>query len=160
MLSAVPEGDSLCSADGSARCALLRILPCTHGAPTLRTLTTDRTTPRGSRPALPSQCMAPPRLPFLSREGASATYMDVLLSIKEEAMQCARCAGMNVPEVILAGGAKIFAMGCVHCGDIIDHVILINRRHRRSVRPGRSRSLTYEDYRSTWKRSAVIIEES
>ena len=39
-------------------------------------------------------------------------------------MQCARCAGMNVPEVIAEGGAKLFVMRCVHCGDVIDHVIL------------------------------------
>jgi uncharacterized Zn finger protein len=34
-------------------------------------------------------------------------------------MQCARCAGMNVPEVIVEGGAKLFVMRCVHCGDVI-----------------------------------------
>jgi len=156
MLSAVSQDDSLCPADSSAGYALLRVLSCTHGASTLRTLTTDRTTPRRSRPALPSQCLAPPHLPLLSREGASATHMEVLLSMKEEAMQCARCAGMNVPEIIVEGGARIFAMRCVHCGDIIDHVILMNRRHRPSVRPGRPRSLIHEDPRSTWKRPAPI----
>ena len=51
-------------------------------------------------------------------------------------MQCARCAGLNVPEVMVEGGAKLFVMRCVHCGDVIDHVILINRRRQRSVRPG------------------------
>jgi len=69
-------------------------------------------------------------------------------------MQCARCAGMNVPEIIVEGGAKLSVMRCVHCGDVIDHIILMNRRRRQSVRPGRPRSLTYEDHRSTWKRLA------
>lgn len=75
-------------------------------------------------------------------------------------MQCARCAGMNVPEVIVEGGAKLSVMRCVHCGDVIDHIILMNRRRQRSVRPGRPRTSTYRRNRSTWNRSAVIIEES
>ena len=69
-------------------------------------------------------------------------------------MQCARCAGMRVPEIIVEGGAKLFVMRCVHCGDVIDHVILMNRRRRRSVRPGRPRTSTYRRHRSTWNRSA------
>ena len=32
-------------------------------------------------------------------------------------MQCARCAGMNVPDIIVEGGAKLFVMRCVHYGD-------------------------------------------
>ena len=75
-------------------------------------------------------------------------------------MQCARCAGMNVPEVIVEGGANLFVMRCVHCGDVTDHIILMNRRRQRSVRPGRPRTPTYRRHRSTWNRSAVIIEES
>jgi uncharacterized Zn finger protein len=75
-------------------------------------------------------------------------------------MQCARCAGMNVPEVIVEGGAKLFVMRCVHCGNVIDHVILMNRRRQRSVRLGRPRTSTYGRHRSTWNRSAAIIEES
>lgn len=59
VLSAVSQGDSLCSADGSAGCALLCVLSGTPGASTRRTLKTDRSTPRGSRPALPSQCLTP-----------------------------------------------------------------------------------------------------
>jgi hypothetical protein len=74
-------------------------------------------------------------------------------------MQCARCAGMNVPEIIVEGGGKLFVMRCVHCGDVTDHVILMNRR-RRSVRPGRPRTSTYGRNRSIWNRSAVIIKES
>jgi hypothetical protein len=42
-------------------------------------------------------------------------------------MKCARCAGLSTPEFIVEGGARIFAMRCLHCGDVIDHVILMNR---------------------------------
>jgi uncharacterized Zn finger protein len=72
-------------------------------------------------------------------------------------MQCARCAGMNVPEVIVEGGAKLFVMRCVHCGDVIDHIILMNRRRQPSIR---LRTSIYGRHRSTWNRSAVLIEES
>jgi uncharacterized Zn finger protein len=51
-------------------------------------------------------------------------------------MQCTRCAGMKVPEIIVEGGARIFVMRCVHCGDVIDHVIAMNRQHRRYALPG------------------------
>jgi uncharacterized Zn finger protein len=71
-------------------------------------------------------------------------------------MQCARCTGMNVPEIIVEGGAKLFVMRCVHCGDIIDHVILMNRRRQYSIRLGRPRTSIYRSNRSTWNRSAVI----
>jgi len=48
--------------------------------------------------------------------------------MKEAVMQCARCPGMSIPEVIVEGGARIVAMRCVHCGDVIDRIILMNRR--------------------------------
>jgi uncharacterized Zn finger protein len=63
-------------------------------------------------------------------------------------------------EIIVEGGARLFVMRCVHCGDVIDHVILMNRRRRRSVRPGRPRTSIYGSNRFTWNRSALIIEES
>ncbi len=72
-------------------------------------------------------------------------------------MQCARCAGMNVPEIIVEGGAKLFVMRCVHCGDVIDPIILMNRRRQLSIR---LRTSIYGRNRSTWNRSAVIIKES
>ena len=68
-------------------------------------------------------------------------------------MQCARCAGMNVPEIIVEGGGKLFVMRCVHCGDVIDHIILMNRRRQPSIR---LRTSIYGRNRSTWNRSAVI----
>jgi uncharacterized Zn finger protein len=68
-------------------------------------------------------------------------------------MQCARCAGMNVPEVIVEEGAKLFVMRCVHCGDVIDHVILTNHRSHRHIRHGRPRTSTYERTRYALRRS-------
>ena len=46
-------------------------------------------------------------------------------------MQCARCAGMSIPDLIVEGGARIFAMRCLHCGEVIDRIILMNRRRHR-----------------------------
>jgi uncharacterized Zn finger protein len=54
-------------------------------------------------------------------------------------MQCVRCGGMKVPEIIVEGGARFFAVHCVHCGDVIDPII-INRRRRRYGRTGRQRT--------------------
>jgi uncharacterized Zn finger protein len=75
-------------------------------------------------------------------------------------MQCARCAGMNVPEIIVEGGAKLFVMRCVHCGDVIDHIILMNRRRQRSIRLGRPRTSIYRSNRSAWNRPTLIKDES
>ncbi len=75
-------------------------------------------------------------------------------------MQCARCAGMNVPEIIVEGGAKLFVMRCVHCGDVIDHIILMNRRRQRSIRLGRPRTSIYRNNRSAWNRPTLIKDES
>ena len=61
-------------------------------------------------------------------------------------MPCARCAGLSISEHIVEGGARIFAMRCLHCGDVIDHVILMNRRLWYG-RLGRLRTLSDEDHR-------------
>jgi hypothetical protein len=45
-------------------------------------------------------------------------------------MQCARCTGLRVPEIISEGGARVLALRCINCGDVIDPVIV---RHRRRV---------------------------
>jgi hypothetical protein len=37
-------------------------------------------------------------------------------------MRCACCAGLRVPEIIDVGGTRVFALRCIHCGEIIDHV--------------------------------------
>jgi ferredoxin-like protein FixX len=59
-------------------------------------------------------------------------------------MQCTRCAGMRVPEIISEGGLRIMALRCVHCGDIVDRVIAHNRERRRHSYPRRPRTPTYE----------------
>jgi uncharacterized Zn finger protein len=76
-------------------------------------------------------------------------------------MQCARCAGLNVPEVMVEGGAKLFVMRCVHCGNVTDQVILMNRRRQRSIRLGRPRTSSYNrSNRSAWNRPTLIKNES
>ena len=65
-------------------------------------------------------------------------------------MQCTRCAGLRVPEIICEGGTRISALRCVHCGDIVDQVIILNRRRRRYPKPSRSRPPIYGSNR--WKK--------
>ncbi len=45
-------------------------------------------------------------------------------------MQCSRCNGMRVPEIICEGGVRISALRCIHCGDVVDRVIVYNRTRR------------------------------
>jgi hypothetical protein len=63
-------------------------------------------------------------------------------------MQCTRCAGMRVPEMISEGGMRIMALRCIHCGDIVDQVIARNRKPRRHSFPRRPRTPTYASDRS------------
>lgn len=58
-------------------------------------------------------------------------------------MQCTRCAGMQVPEMIFDGGMRIMAVRCVICGNIVDQVIARNRQRRRHPKPARARSPVY-----------------
>ncbi|MDO9116921.1 MAG: hypothetical protein Q7U39_03125 [Nitrospira sp.] len=55
-------------------------------------------------------------------------------------MQCARCAGLRVPEIMSEGGTRVWALRCVHCGDITDRLIAKNRTRRRDplTRPPRT----------------------
>lgn len=55
-------------------------------------------------------------------------------------MQCTRCAGLRVTEVIYEGGSRVLALRCVHCGDVIDRVIAFNRQRRRHPKPHRGRT--------------------
>jgi len=66
-------------------------------------------------------------------------------------MQCTRCGGLRVPEIIYEGGGRVFALRCVLCGDIIDRVIILNRQHRRLPYPNRTRTPNYGSDR--WKGS-------
>jgi uncharacterized Zn finger protein len=58
-------------------------------------------------------------------------------------MQCSRCNGMRVPEIICEGGVRISALRCIHCGDIVDHVIARNRTRRQRAAFSRPRTPTY-----------------
>ena len=62
-------------------------------------------------------------------------------------MQCIRCAGMTVPEIIGEGGLRRVAWRCIHCGDILDRVIAHNRLRRRHAPPRRPRTPVYGNSR-------------
>jgi len=66
-------------------------------------------------------------------------------------MQCTRCAGLRVPEIIYEGGSRVFALRCVHCGDVIDRVIVRNRQRRRLPYPNRTQTPIYG--RDRWKKN-------
>lgn len=70
-------------------------------------------------------------------------------------MQCPRCAGLRVPEVIYEGGSKILALRCILCGDVMDRVIVLNRQRRRLPHPGRARTPIYGSDR--WKKNEKVI---
>jgi hypothetical protein len=63
-------------------------------------------------------------------------------------MRCTRCAGMKVPEIISEGGTRLAAHRCIHCGDVVDRVILRNRHAAQRPQPGRARTPTYSRRRS------------
>ena len=46
-------------------------------------------------------------------------------------MQCTRCAGLRVPEIIYEGGSRVLALRCVYSWDVIERVVVLNRQRRR-----------------------------
>ncbi len=46
-------------------------------------------------------------------------------------MLCTCCAGLRVPEIIDVGGTRVLALRCLHGGEVIDPVIVRNRRRVR-----------------------------
>ena len=58
-------------------------------------------------------------------------------------MQCTRCAGLRVSEIIYEGGDRIPALRCIHCGDVSDQVIVVNRQRRSYPKPRRARTPIY-----------------
>lgn len=70
-------------------------------------------------------------------------------------MPCPRCAGLRVPELIYEGGTKVLALRCVHCGDVIDRVIVLNRQRPRYPKPSRARTPIHGSDR--WKRNNKIV---
>ena len=70
-------------------------------------------------------------------------------------MPCTRCAGLRVPEIICEGGTRVLAFRCLHCGDIIDRVIALNRRRRRLPIPSKARTPIYGSGR--WKKNKPTL---
>ncbi len=70
-------------------------------------------------------------------------------------MQCTRCAGLRVPEIIYEGGSRVLALRCVHCGDIVDRVIALNRRRRHFPKPSRGRTPIFGSDR--WKKARPAL---
>jgi hypothetical protein len=64
-------------------------------------------------------------------------------------MHCTRCAGLRVPEILFEGGTRVLALRCVHCGDIVDWMIVLNRQRRPYPKPHRGRTPIYGSDR--WK---------
>jgi len=74
----------------------------------------------------------------------------------ENVVQCTRCSGPQVPEVIRDGGTKTLALRCILCGDVIDGVILYHRRLRaRPPHPSRARTPTFGKTR--WKERKTVL---
>ncbi len=68
-------------------------------------------------------------------------------------MQCVRCTGMKVPELITEGGSRAWTLRCISCGDVTDEVIVSNRRRRRYRPDGRARTPVYGS--SKWDRAIL-----
>jgi hypothetical protein len=60
-----------------------------------------------------------------------------------------------MPELIYYGGAKILALRCILCGDIINRVIVQNRQRRRHPLPSRARTPIYGSDR--WKKNKPAL---
>ncbi len=72
-------------------------------------------------------------------------------------MHCTRCTGLRVSEIIFEGGSRIPALRCIHCGDIIDQVIALNRQRRSNPKPRRARTPIYRSDR--WKKHRPEMAE-
>ena len=70
-------------------------------------------------------------------------------------MQCVRCAGLRVPEVMSEGGTRVLALRCIHCGDITERGIVRNRLRRRAPLPKRPRTPIYGSDR--WKKKRLHL---
>lgn len=44
-------------------------------------------------------------------------------------MECLRCSGMMVYEQIFTNQGGLHVARCVHCGDVVDNVVISNREH-------------------------------
>lgn len=66
-------------------------------------------------------------------------------------MLCARCSGMRILEVIAEGGVRLWALRCILCGDVTDHVITKNRTRPQRRPEHRPRTPVYG--KRKWDRS-------
>jgi hypothetical protein len=70
-------------------------------------------------------------------------------------MQCTRCAGLRVSEIIYEGGNRVLALRYVHCGDVIDPIIVLNRHRRPDRKPRQARRPIYGNNR--WKKNRPVM---
>jgi hypothetical protein len=56
---------------------------------------------------------------------------------QEVHMRCYRCDGIMIYEKFYGDCEHFFAWRCIYCGEIVDPVILENRRHSRHRRHSR-----------------------
>jgi hypothetical protein len=62
---------------------------------------------------------------------------------------------LRVAETIYDGGTRVLALRCVHCGDVIDQMIALNRQRRRLPKPSRARTPIYGS--DWWKKSRPAL---
>jgi uncharacterized Zn finger protein len=69
-------------------------------------------------------------------------------------MQCPRCAGLRVSEMTYEGGSRVPVLRCIHCGDVSDQVIALNRQRRPYPKLSRWRTPSYKS--DQWKRNRLV----
>lgn len=70
-------------------------------------------------------------------------------------MRCTRCAGLRVSEMTYEGGSRVPVLRCIHCGDVSDQVIVLNRQRRLYPKPNRGRTPIHRSDR--WKRNRPVM---
>ena len=74
---------------------------------------------------------------------------------KEVNMQCNRCNGLRVLEMVQDGGLRALVYRCILCGDLVDQKILLHRRSRDRSRMSRPRTPVHGSER--WKRNRMAL---
>lgn len=128
MASAVSQGHSLCPTGDSTRRAVVRFVSCTLGRRTVTECMTGPATSEGAN--LPSQSLL-----ARSRRGGGTCefYRSATVDHGGDHAMCTLC-GHERTGNHSRWGARFVAMRCLHCGDVIDHVILMNRWRSRYAR--------------------------
>lgn len=70
-------------------------------------------------------------------------------------MQYVRCRGLKVPEIMQDGGMRVLPYRCIHCGDVVDHKIILHRLRHCDLRPSRARPPIYQDLRRRGRKSVA-----